>query len=703
MRLLALGLGCLLIGLLILAPIVPRVSAALPYPANSTFSDLTLTHWSAFEYARDQLAATGQVPLWRTSILSGTPFAENPLAGLFYPPHWLALFASIPLALALNILLWLHLSLAAGAMYALLRRWQIRPLAACASALAFAAAPKIVAHMGLGHLTLVEAWAWVPLVLVPHPRPLSYDEKIVAGEGSALSGVALGVCALADARMAIYAGALAISYVIIIGAKRNRAAWLNVIGRVTIMLTVALAISAAAWLPTLSLTSSSSRAALAPAEAGVLSLDPIYLLGVLIADRSGAAERTTYVGLDRIGVGDNRAYCAIDRLSARLRVWLLGVIVVGAIVALGTYTPLYNLLAQLPGASLLRVPARAWFVVIFALAVLAGLGLHTLLSSIKRSSRQRAVAVIAVGLIAIDLMSVDWAVYRVVGVDAAFSTGRATADWLARQPGEFRVYSPSLSIPQHVAQQFNLQLADGVDPLQLARYVQLMQQATSVGEWGYSVTLPPFPGIQTDADVSTALKDITPNAALLGLLNVKYVVAAFPIGSPDLIERYRSGNTIVYENQRVLPRAFMVDQIEVARSLDDAAQWLTTAPLSQAAIVEGLPYPIELNAPPGEVRPLQVSADRLKYQASGPGLLVLAEVYAPEWTATLDGKPAAIFPTDVALRGVYVPWGVHTIELTYQPKRVYTGLLISVLSLIAYGIAMALTTLKQRQRRTAEP
>jgi hypothetical protein len=171
MRFIAPGLGCLLIGLLILAPIAPRMGETLPYPANSTASDLTLTHWSAFEYARNQLAATGYVPLWRTSILSGTPFAENPLAGLYYPPHWLALFTSLPLAVALNILLWLHFSLAAGAMYALMRRWQVKPLAAFASAIAFAAAPKIVAHMGLGHLTLVEAWAWLPLVVVRPPPP----------------------------------------------------------------------------------------------------------------------------------------------------------------------------------------------------------------------------------------------------------------------------------------------------------------------------------------------------------------------------------------------------------------------------------------------------------------------------------------------------------------------------------------------------
>ena len=126
----------------------------------------------------------------------------------------------------------------------------------------------------------------------------------------------------------------------------------------------------------------------------------------------------------------------------------------------------------------------------------------------------------------------------------------------------------------------------------------------------------------------------------------------------------------------------MVDQIEVARSPEDAAHWLTTATLDDAAIVEGLPFPIELNAPSGEVRPLETSADRLEFEATGPGLLVLSEVYAPDWVATLDGEPTTIFPTDVALRGVFVPWGTHTIELMYQPKRVYAGIMISVLSVM---------------------
>ncbi|MBP7686306.1 MAG: hypothetical protein KA765_00255 [Thermoflexales bacterium] len=713
-------LGCLLIGLLILAPVAPRLNDALPYPAHAAVSDLTLTHWSAFEYARQQIAATGHVPLWRTSILSGTPFAENPLAGLFYPPHGLAWLTALPLALALNILLWLHFSLAAAAMYALMRRWQVRPWAALASAVAYAAAPKIVAHMGLGHLTLVEAWAWLPLVMYPlvsssaalrmnsqagkgsrlqadFPCQPPISNRWAAGGGSSIwAGVALGVCVLADARMAIYAGALALTYLLVVAAQRG--AWLNTLGRILIVIVVAAAISAVAWLPTLSLTNSSSRAALAPEEAGVLSLDPVYLLGLLIADRSGAAERTTYVGLSVLAlavIGVARA----RSIPARLRAWLIGVMAIGVLVALGTHTPLYGVLSQLPGASLLRVPARAWFIVVFAMAVLAGFGLHALLSSIKPVTWRRTAAVIALGLIVMELLSVDWAVYRVESVETAFAPGRTAADWLSQQPGDFRVYSPSWSIPQHVAQQFGVQLADGVDPLQLARYVLYMKRATGVGAWGYSVTLPPFAGIQTDADIGTALKDVQPNLALLGALNVKYVVADFPIESRDLIERYRNAGTIVYENQRVLPRAFMIDQIEVAKSPEAAAEWLKSAALDEAAIVEGLPYSIELPTTSKVVRVIEAQADHIKVEATGPGLLVLSEVMAPDWTATVDGEAAAMFATDVALRGVYVPWDTHIIEWVYQPKRVYAGGLISLLSLIACGIGLALA---RRERRTLE-
>ena len=75
-------------------------------------------------------------------------------------------------------------------------------------------------------------------------------------------------------------------------------------------------------------------------------------------------------------------------------------------------------------------------------------------------------------------------------------------------------------------------------------------------------------------------------------------------------------------------------------------------------------------------------------RATGPGWLVLSEVIAPDWEARIDGETVDIFPTDLALRGVYVPWGDHTITFDYQPRRVYAGVFISALSVIAVGMAV---------------
>jgi hypothetical protein len=737
-----LALIFLLIALAILAPLVPRFGTGLIYPAHSSYSDLTITHWPAFAYTRDQLQATGQIPLWRTSILSGTPFAADPLSGLFYPPHWIAFVPFVPLSLAFNLLMLIHFTLAAATMYYLMRQWSIGQAGALIAAFAYAASPKIIAHMGVGHVTLVEAWAWVPLVIagvVPSPRTGKPD--------ALLSGGALALCLLADARMAVYALVLLALYVLITRTQRNARMWLALVGLLIVIGVVALALAAAAWLPALTLTDGTARAKLSPQEAGTLSLDAVYLIGLLIADRSGAAERTTYVGL----VVAALAVVGVKLMwhtRRRLMIWFLVVISVGVIAALGTNTPLYTLLYQLPGSTLFRVPARAWFLVSFALAALAGFGVQGLIEWAGRAQRRSSLLATAIilfallfgllgvaasgsisflaiailvpltvivialhlrgrlkpdrfvlaitALLIIDLLAIDWALYRPIGVAEAFADGSKPAVWLTQQPGSFRVYSPSYSIPQHVGQLFQLQLADGIDPLQLQRYVMFMYQASGVGAWPYAVTLPAFVGAQTDEDIRTALKDIQPNAALLGLLNVKYIAAAFPIAQSDLIERAVFSPTQVYENARVLPRAFLVSKVDVAASAEEASLWLTTHDVSTAAVVEGLPLSIEWPVSPGKVKVFDQSADHIEMRATGPGWLVLSEVLAPDWVATIDGATVDIFPTDLTLRGAYVPWGDHTITFDYQPRRVYAGVLISVLSVMAVGAAMLVKRVGKR-------
>jgi hypothetical protein len=333
---------------------------------------------------------------------------------------------------------------------------------------------------------------------------------------------------------------------------------------------------------------------------------------------------------------------------------------------------------------------------LWALAVFAPLAMLLIMLRVqKRLTPDRFVLAMATLLI-VDLLSLAWTLYRPIGLAEAFADGDEPAAWLAEQPGMFRTYSPSYSIPQHVGQQHQLQLADGIAPLQLLRYVTFMQRATGIGEWGYSVTLPPFPGVKEDKDIRSALKAVSPNAALLGLLNVKYVAAAFPLDQFDLVERAQVDATYLYENRRVLPRAFLVSKIEIADSLEAASEWLTGHDVSTVAVVEGLPFPFELPVDPGRVEIVSWSVDHIELHAAGPGWLVLSEIVAPDWEATVDGDAVGVFATDLALRGVYVPWGEHVITFDYQPRRVYAGVLMSGLSVIAVGVALVVKKASQR-------
>jgi hypothetical protein len=160
-------------------------------------------------------------------------------------------------------------------------------------------------------------------------------------------------------------------------------------------------------------------------------------------------------------------------------------------------------------------------------------------------------SIAAVLLVALDLLIVDTTLIGARAPEDVFADGRAAAEWLASRPGRFRVYSPSYSIPQHLAERYRLELADGVDPLQLSVYADYLNRAAGLQpQQDYSVTLPTFP---EGTEVRTALQDVSPRADLLGQLGVKYVVAAFPLPeSPGTTDAFhlvgRLGDVFIYQN-----------------------------------------------------------------------------------------------------------------------------------------------------------
>ncbi|MDX9865784.1 MAG: hypothetical protein RBT34_13355, partial [Anaerolineaceae bacterium] len=183
-------LVALLVFLLILGLLLPYVDQ-FAYPAASAYSDVTISHYPNLLFLQRSLAG-GSIPLWSNTILSGYPFAANPLSGMWYPPLWLALIFQG--ATGLNVVVALHLLLGAYGMLLFLQEEGLPYEIALLGGAAFQLMPKVQAHFTAGHITMVCAVMWTPWLLWILKR---YGGKR-GYRAVVLSGIILGLTALVD-------------------------------------------------------------------------------------------------------------------------------------------------------------------------------------------------------------------------------------------------------------------------------------------------------------------------------------------------------------------------------------------------------------------------------------------------------------------------------------------------------------------------
>jgi len=176
------------------------------------------------------------------------------------------------------------------------------------------------------------------------------------------------------------------------------------------------------------------------------------------------------------------------------------------------------------------------------------------------------------------------------------------------------------------------------------------------------------------------------------------VEAATRRGESAATQRWRRlaqvGDVAVFENTRVLPRAWLAsgarvlsqeEMLGVIRTgrLPDGGEWeprrtaLVEAPLDfQEAAAED-------SSARAEVTRREPNRVEVKTASAAPSILVLSENHYPGWRAYVDGRAAEDLRVDYDLRGVVLAAGEHRVEFIYRPKSVLVGLLVSLLTLAA--------------------
>jgi len=606
---------------------------AIPFHPRLPYSDLLISHLPNAQYAHASLTQFGQWPLWNAQIMAGQPFAADPLAGVWYPPNWILFIWPVPIAF--NFLFVLHVAWAGYGVFRLLQAEGLGAGVALWGGVIFMGTPKLMAHLGAGHVSLLFAVAWTPwCVLVA--RHLAHGGGWRAG---ALAGLCLALTFLADVRWAFYAGGLGACVVLRaliardIAQPRGRLiSALFSFGIILVMVSAVLAV------PLVEFLYRSSRSALTLAEAATLSLPPLYLLGLVIPPLGAPHEYMTYVGV---------APLLVALLGTRRQWFWSGVTLFSILFALGTsISPsLFSLLfTTLPGLSILRVPPRIWFLVVLGVSVLAAHGAHSLAEIVPARWRRwlpppQLLLPTLIIFTLLDLLRVNASVLVARPVPELTPATR----WQASQPGLFRVYSPSYSLPQPDG----LQHVDGINPLHLAAFSRFMAQASGVPVNGYSVTVPPFPVDEKHPDLATINQNAPLDPAQLGLLNTRYIAAEFPLTHTALTLVQVFGSTHLYENQLARPR------IWVEQGTAEIRLW---------------------------------SPNRIEAHVNGAGQVVLSEIMYPGWQASANGQPIALETAEGLLRSIHLESGEYDLVFEFCPLTVYLGVGLTVFGLVLLGV-----------------
>jgi len=203
--------------------------------------------------------------------------------------------------------------------------------------------------------------------------------------------------------------------------------------------------------------------------------------------------------------------------------------------------------------------------------------------------------------------------------------------------------------------------------------------------------------LKESADLGRALADLSPEARVRVLaacragllLDFAPGVEGGPLEGSAL-EGFSRPPLRVHRVPGVVPRVRLVGRARpfpADRSLADALSDTGYDP-EREVLIDGLAGDTgDESSAPGDAGEALLAGDSperlvIRVLARKPGLVVVADAFAPGWRASLDGRDVPILRADGLFRAVTVDAGDHEIEMVYRPPEVRAGILLSLAAIL---------------------
>ncbi len=696
---------------------------AKDYPRGIPFKNFLITDPVRQQYPWKKLVIEAEkklsLPLWNPYSFSGTPLLANFQSAAFYPLS--ILFFVLPFNMAWSLLIFLQPLLAGIFLYLYLSNLKLSKMASLLGAIAFSFSGFSVSWLEWG--TISHAALWLPLILLSIDKIVSSikDKKTILWSlvyiGSLMSSFFAG-------HLQTFFYLIIMSSVYFIARWIQSGKSKNILLLFIILNSLFIILSSVQWIPTLQFISLSARNIDLNWQGAGWFIPWEHLIQFVAPDFFGNPVTLNYFGVWNYGefvgyVGVASLVFAFFALFLRRdknTLFFGTAFFLSLIFALPTFFAKLPLVLQIPFVDTSQ-PTRLLFIVDFSLAVLAALGFDRFIKSAKgifypvgfvglifaalwgfvsfgskyMSVNNLSVAkqnlifptamfLAAVGVIVFYLIIGRYVKKKVLiqGVLYLFIMivvfdllrfglkfnpftkkeylfpSTSAISYLQKNTGYFRIMAvDSRILPPNFSAIYKLQSIDGYDPLYLRRYGELI----ATMERGEPNINPPF-------GFNRIINPHNYSSPFINLLGVKYVLSLSDINSENFIKVFQEGETQIYENKRVLPRAFFVNAVDAVGSKEEAiaALFESKDSLGDLAVVENFKSSASFGVGIAKIIKYEENRIDIETQNEKEGFLVFTDSFYPTWKARIDGKEIKIYLTNFNFRGIVVPAGVHKIE-----------------------------------------
>jgi len=335
-----------------------------------------------------------------------------------------------------------------------------------------------------------------------------------------------------------------------------------------------------------------------------------------------------------------------------------------------------------------------WFTLLYSASVIL------LWLRISRKLNRTAFAALLILIILIDLWAFSLPLISLKKLDEIYPKTELF-ELLASDSSRFRVLDLSGYIQQQVLPKYGIESITGYDPMLLNEYQQFTSLAGDISDdqvpRGYLLTNIPLQYV--------SINNLT-NPKILDLLNVKYLISREKTNKTGfrlvlekqgyMLEReldpfkYYSNKTLplyVYQNENLLPRAFLVGNVKTVRDRRQILQELKSDsfdPTEYVILEDEFDKPLSEKNSFEEANLTYYSPNKIIIETSQekPGILFISEIWQPGWNARDNLELTEIYRANYIFRAIYLPPGVHKIEMYYDPLPFKLGMVISGLALV---------------------